>query len=202
MGIEVSAKDKKNILEMLYCAQSCVLYPLSPLMDLRERELTPKYKKALTRIFRILDTDNSGTLNDAELSSIQHRVFENELTQDDLKSLKEIVKDEAKEHYNPRHITLEGFFAIKKYFLGLMKIKNSWLILKHFGYDKKLDLFDELFQDTLVIQNHSTVELKEKTILFLKKIFNQFSEGSGYLTPKSIEKIFEPLDSKSWSKDS
>lgn len=78
-----------------------------------------------------------------------------------------------------------------------MKIKNSWLILKHFGYDRKLDLVDELFQDTLVIQNFSTVELKEKTIVFLKKVFNQFSEASGYLTEKSLEKIFEPLEGMS-----
>lgn len=77
-----------------------------------------------------------------------------------------------------------------------MKIKNSWLILKHFGYDRKLDLVEDLFQDTLVIQNFATVELKEKSIVFLKKIFNQFSEGTGYLTQKSIDKIFEPLDSK------
>ena len=75
-----------------------------------------------------------------------------------------------------------------------MKIKNSWLILRHFGYDKKLDLVDELFQDALVIQSFSTVELKEKTVIFLKKIFNQFSEGAGYLTQKSLEKIFEPLE--------
>ena len=75
-----------------------------------------------------------------------------------------------------------------------MKIKNSWLILKHFGYDRKLDLVDELFQDTLVIQNFSTVELKEKTVVFLKKVFNQFSEGTGYLTEKSLDKILEPLE--------
>ena len=76
-----------------------------------------------------------------------------------------------------------------------MKIKNSWLILLHFGYDKKLDLVDELFQDTLLIQNFVTVELKEKVFVFLKKLFNQFSHG-GYLTQKSLDKIFEPLEGK------
>ena len=64
-------------------------------MNLSERELTTKYKKALTRIFRILDTDFSGGLNDAELNSLQHRIFDNELSLDDLKSLKEIVKEEV-----------------------------------------------------------------------------------------------------------
>lgn len=95
MGIEVSARDNKNILEMLYCAQSSVIFPLTPLMNLAERTLTPKYKKALTRIFRILDVDNSGTLSDTEMSSLQQRVFDNELTAEDLKSLKDIVKEEV-----------------------------------------------------------------------------------------------------------
>lgn len=95
MGIEVSAKDSINILAMLYCAQSSVIFPLSVLMNLGERELTGKYKKALTRIFRILDADNSGNLSDTEMNSLQNRVFENELTQDDIKSLKEIVKEEV-----------------------------------------------------------------------------------------------------------
>jgi mitochondrial Rho GTPase 1 len=95
MGIEVSARDNKNILEMLYCAQSSVIFPLSPLMNLAERSLTVKYKKALTRIFRILDTNGNGTLNDAEMTALQMRVFDNELTADDLKSLKDIVKEDV-----------------------------------------------------------------------------------------------------------
>lgn len=76
-----------------------------------------------------------------------------------------------------------------------MKIKNSWLILRHFGYDRKLDLIDELFQDSLVISNHASVELKEKAIVFIKKIFNQFNEG-GFLTSKSLALVFDTLESR------
>jgi len=48
-----------------------VKYPLGPLIDQVEREIKKKYKKALSRIFRILDVDNDGRLNDKELSSLQ-----------------------------------------------------------------------------------------------------------------------------------
>lgn len=98
MGIEVSAKSKINIHQMLYCAQTSVIFPLHPLMDTVERSLTTKYKKALTRIFRILDTDFSGTLSDAEISVSQNRVFDNDLEAEDLKYLRDIVKEEVEQN--------------------------------------------------------------------------------------------------------
>ena len=121
------------------------------MINLSERTLTSKYKKALTRIFRILDVDNSGRLSDDELQQLQLRVFDSELNAEDLKGLKDIVKDECREHYNPRSVDLEGFFVISKHLLELMKIKNSWLILKHFGYDRKLDILEDTFSNTLVV---------------------------------------------------
>lgn len=109
MGIEVSARENKNILEMLYCAQSSVIFPLSTLMNLAERTLTTKYKKALTRIFRILDADGSGTLNDTEIASLQMRVFDNELSSKDLKSLKELIREEVDfSHSRTKNITILG----------------------------------------------------------------------------------------------
>lgn len=195
MGIEVSARESKNILEMLYCAQSSVIFPLSPLICPASRELTPKFRKALTRIFRILDVDNNGRLSDQELGALQERVFESDLNPEDLKGLKDIVKDEAREHYNPRFVTLEGFFTIHRHLLQLMKIKNSWLILKNFGYDKKLDLYEELFSDTLIQPAFSSVELKEKAVLYIKKMFAKFSDGaSNNLGLDGLQQIFEPLE--------
>ena len=56
MGIECSAKYDKNIKKVLNSAQRAVLYPLAPLYDLTQKTITPKFRKALIRIFRILDT--------------------------------------------------------------------------------------------------------------------------------------------------
>ena len=64
MGIECSAKYDKNIKKVLNSAQRAVLYPLAPLYDHSEKTITPKFKKALLRIFRILDADLCGHLND------------------------------------------------------------------------------------------------------------------------------------------
>lgn len=41
-----------------------VMYPLKKLLNKSERELTSGFKKAILRIFRILDTDHDGWLTD------------------------------------------------------------------------------------------------------------------------------------------
>ena len=64
MGIECSARYDKNVKKVLNSSQRAVLYPLSPLYDLGQKKITPKFKKALLRIFRILDSECSGYLND------------------------------------------------------------------------------------------------------------------------------------------
>jgi hypothetical protein len=55
----------------LNCAQRAVLYPLSPLYNLEEKKITPGFRKALIRIFRILDQDMDGKLHDSELNILQ-----------------------------------------------------------------------------------------------------------------------------------
>ena len=129
MGLDCSSKEVKNVPETLYCAQIMIQHPLRPLMDQRERTLTPKYKKALTRLFRILDKDSDGLLNDIELSSIQEIVFGSSLALEDLKGLKDVVQEETPEEYSERGVNLKGFFAINKRMLEMMKIKNCWVSL-------------------------------------------------------------------------
>ena len=95
IGIECSAKDLKNVIETLYCAQMVVKYPLKPLMNQIDRTLTTNYRKALTRIFRVLDQDNDGRLNDAELNALQERVFDIELSDEDLRGLKDVIREDV-----------------------------------------------------------------------------------------------------------
>jgi Ras family protein T1 len=66
LGIECSAREGKNIVEALYCAQCVYLFPLGPLYIQSQKDLTEKYKKTLTTIFRILDKDGDGKLSDFE----------------------------------------------------------------------------------------------------------------------------------------
>ena len=68
MGIECSAKGYIGLIDIIACAQKAVLFPIAPLHDSLTKELKPEFKKALMRIFRILDVDNDGFLNDEELT--------------------------------------------------------------------------------------------------------------------------------------
>ena len=67
MGIECSAKGYMNLIDIVYCAQRSVLYPIGPLFDSLEKKLKPEYERALLRIFRICDKNNDGYLDDTEL---------------------------------------------------------------------------------------------------------------------------------------
>ena len=68
MGIECSAKGYIGLIDIIACAQKAVLFPIAPLHDSLTKELKPEFKKALQRVFRILDCDNDGFLNDEELT--------------------------------------------------------------------------------------------------------------------------------------
>ena len=75
MGIECSAKGYIGLSDIIPIAQKAVLYPIAPLHDSMTKMLKPDFEKALLRIFRILDSDNDGYLNDEELTIFQQKVF-------------------------------------------------------------------------------------------------------------------------------
>lgn len=64
MGIECSAKRYMNLIDIVYCAQRAVLYPIGPLFDSNLKTLKPDYERALMRIFRICDKGLDGYLDD------------------------------------------------------------------------------------------------------------------------------------------
>lgn len=64
MGLECSSLGNKGVISVLTCAQRAVLYPLGPLYDLTTKDITPAFRRALTRIFRVLDKDGDGYLSD------------------------------------------------------------------------------------------------------------------------------------------
>lgn len=68
--VECSAKTLHNISEMFYYAQKAVLHPTGPLYIMESQYLTKPAETALTKIFKILDMDGDGLLNDYELVRI------------------------------------------------------------------------------------------------------------------------------------
>ena len=67
MGLECSAKAYMNLIDIVYCAQRAVLYPVSPLYDSVSKRLKPQFERALLLIFRISDRNMDGYLDDSEL---------------------------------------------------------------------------------------------------------------------------------------
>lgn len=139
MGFECSAYYDRNVKKVLNCAQRAVLYPLAPLYDLNSKQLTPKFKKAITRIFRILDKDLDGKITDNELRMLQQRVFQTDLNGDDIKAIKEIILRELQQ-YNQDFIKLSGFFALQKKCIQMLKIQICWSILRFFNYNDNLQI--------------------------------------------------------------
>lgn len=75
MGVDCSAYYDKNVCKVLSSAHRTILFPLAPLYDMATKQITPKFRKALIRIFRVLDREMCGSLSDNDLQSLQERVF-------------------------------------------------------------------------------------------------------------------------------
>lgn len=177
MGLECSSLSNKGVLSVLTCAQRAILYPLGPLYDLTTKDITPNFKRVLTRIFRVLDKDGDGYLSDTEFLALQNRVFDSSLQSDDMKKIKEVIKVEL-ERDEMAFVSLEGFFTLNKKCIEMLSIHICWSILRHFGYNDQMKLIPATdrfagYQE----ESGSSIELKERSINFLKTIYRSCSRG-------------------------
>jgi len=69
--IECSAKIPLNVSEVFWFAQKAVLHPTAPLYDSKKQALKPACIEALSRIFKLCDTNKDGVLDNAELNEFQ-----------------------------------------------------------------------------------------------------------------------------------
>lgn len=123
----------------------------------------------MTRIFRILDTDMDGKLHDSEMSILQERVFQSELNMEDIKAIKEIILREL-EVDQQDYIELEGFIALQKKCIEMLKIQICWSILRYFNYGD--DLRIRIKYDSSVLgPSAAPVELSSDAINFLIRIY-------------------------------
>jgi Ras family protein T1 len=128
--VECSAMAKKNVSEVFYYAQRAVIYPMAPLYDITRRELTPKFKKALVRIFKLSDIDNDGLLSDNELRLFQMRAFGMPLTDSALEDVKNVVLSYESSGVVDSGITLRGFFYLHEAFMQRGRQETAWTGLK------------------------------------------------------------------------
>lgn len=175
MGLECSAYYNKNVSAVLNHLQVAVLFPLTPLYNFKERCLTERFKRILTRIFRVLDEDTDGQLSDSELSKLEERVFSSELNTDDIRKIKEIIRVEL-ECYDMNNIKLEGFIAMNLRCVQMKNMQICWGILHNFGYNEQLELVPSA--DRLIVKENTgmSIELKDRPRDFLIRLFQFMKE--------------------------
>ncbi len=173
--VPCSAVTMLDLKKVFYNAQKAVLFPFKPLtniptvgelfvdnsnkidninnnLELKKKIhfLSEDYRIALKRIFRLLDVDRDGLLNNDEMNLMQVQCFAAGMSHADLAHVKKTIKDEAKyTAQNDDHIyithsnvveddkwTLEGFYELNKAFLRRNRPESPWSILRHFGYGR------------------------------------------------------------------
>ncbi|NWI90669.1 MIRO1 GTPase, partial [Pitta sordida] len=188
--VECSAKNLKNISELFYYAQKAVLHPTGPLYCPEEKEMKPACIKALTRIFRISDQDNDGTLNDAELNFFQVPLwlyFHHELC-----------------HSRRRSFLLWvlGFLFLHTLFIQRGRHETTWTVLRRFGYDDDLELTPEYLFPPLKIPPDCTTELNHHAYLFLQSIFDKHDlDRDCALSPDELKDLFKVFPYMPWGPD-
>jgi EF hand associated/Ras family len=196
--MECSALTTLNLSEVYACAQKVVLYPTSPLYNSVTKELTQEFKKALILVFRRCDKDKDSHLNDREIKLLHAEIFHTQLSDDDVYRIKEVLKQECESAVTAQGVTQLGFFQLQKMMILRLKINVCWTLLRHFGYDNDLNLNIEFVLKKFPNQS---VELSQASLLFLTKIFEQYSKDN-LLSFESFMDVFSPAKSPPWNQNS
>ena len=92
-------------------------------------------------------------------------------------------------------MSFEAFKSLQKVLIQKMKQQTCWTILRHFGYDDKLQIKQSLWDDDSVSEEEllgcKNVELSRDAIQYLRRLFEAYkSQTSGKLEESGMEKIF------------
>uniref|UniRef100_A0A8C0KS27 Mitochondrial Rho GTPase n=1 Tax=Canis lupus dingo TaxID=286419 RepID=A0A8C0KS27_CANLU len=200
--VECSAKNLKNISELFYYAQKAVLHPTGPLYCPEEKEMKPACIKALTRIFKISDQDNDGTLNDAELNFFQRICFNTPLAPQALEDVKNVVRKHISDGVADSGLTLKGFLFLHTLFIQRGRHETTWTVLRRFGYDDDLDLTPEYLFPLLKIPPDCTTELNHHAYLFLQSTFDKHDlDRDCALSPDELKDLFKVFPYIPWGPD-
>ena len=144
IAVECSAKQELNVEEVFYLAHKAVLHPLSVLFDSNTYDLTPKALRALTRIFKLSDSDRDGVLSDEDVQMLQEKCFGRRLSQSKLDDMKAVIA-EALPHglSSTGGINLQGFLFTQVHFIQRGKQELPWTMMRAFGYNDTLVLSEK-----------------------------------------------------------
>ncbi|KAI1232441.1 hypothetical protein IHE44_0006903 [Lamprotornis superbus] len=165
-------------------------------------EMKPACIKALTRIFRISDQDNDGTLNDAELNFFQRICFNTPLAPQALEDVKNVVRKNLSDGVADNGLTLKGFLFLHTLFIQRGRHETTWTVLRRFGYDDDLELTPEYLFPPLKIPLDCTTELNHHAYLFLQSIFDKHDlDRDCALSPEELKDLFKVFPYMPWGPD-
>ncbi|CAF0997533.1 unnamed protein product [Adineta ricciae] len=196
--IETSTRTMKNISELFYSAQKCVLYPINYLQE--QNKLTKRFKQCLKRIFTIADQDNDQLLNDQELTMLQDYCFGKIQTNDEKQTIEQLKKEIKRrtihgikiisEHRGvmTSALTYQGFECLFELYLNKGKYETIYTTLERFNYNRKLELCVPNAPEDLA------GELSPSAIDYLTHLFHRFdNDKDSCLTLKELNQLFESL---------
>lgn len=163
--------------------------------------MKPACIKALTRIFKISDQDNDGTLNDAELNFFQRICFNTPLAPQALEDVKNVVRKHISDGVADGGLTLKGFLFTHT-FIQRGRHETTWTVLRRFGYDDDLDLTPEYLFPLLKIPPDCTTELNHHAYLFLQSTFDKHDlDRDCALSPDELKDLFKVFPYIPWGPD-
>ncbi|KAG5080100.1 hypothetical protein JHK86_004165 [Glycine max] len=175
--VECSAATLYQVPQVFYFAQKEVLHPVDPLFDYKRHALTDPCVRALRRIFVLCDHDMDGALNDEELNEFLVRCFSAPLQPSEIAEVKTIVEQKVPEGVNSIGLTFPGFIYVHNMFLKKGQTETLWAVLRKFGYDNDLKLWDD----------------------FLPVPSKQASDQDRSLRPAEVDKLFDTAPESPWN---
>lgn len=191
--IRTSAKEHYNVNEAFFLCQMAVSHPISPLYDHKESTLKPAAIAALRRIFYLCDKDKDGYLNDRELEDFQMKVFERELTQEDIAHLKEGLGNALPVEDTSHGISQQGFLHLHKLYAEKGRHETIWIVLRAFQYTDSLSLQESFLHPRFVVPEFSSAELSPAGYKFFVDLFlNSDKDNDGGLDDSELQALFAP----------
>ncbi|KAI9271918.1 EF hand associated-domain-containing protein [Phascolomyces articulosus] len=198
--VECSAKQLLNVSEVFYFAQKAVLHPTAPLYDSREHILKPQCVDALSRIFKLCDTDKDNILNDRELNEFQRKCFNTPLQQHELDGVKEVVREHEPAGVNAIGLTESGFAFLHSLFIQRGRLETTWTVLRKFGYGDDLSLREDFLLPPLEVPQECSVELSPHGYQFFAELFQAFDKDKdGALNRSELDALFSTSPGNPWA---
>ncbi|KXZ41088.1 hypothetical protein GPECTOR_823g54 [Gonium pectorale] len=190
--LNCSSKYNKMVNDVFYYALKAVLYPLQPLYDRTDRVMRQAAVRALKRVFIIFDQDKDGTLSDAEINAFQSTCFGISLSDEELRGIKQVVRQQVPGGYTDTGLTLEGFLFLQGLFIERGRLETVWQVLRRFGYNDQLRLSDELLDRVNVhLPPDQVLELSEDALGFLRQQFTLYdARDEGMLSWEQLQGLF------------